>query len=329
MFRSTYDAERTIVLTDEHIQTVWSAIEAHFKDYFDRFVASCQNAADPELLAATLGKKFKVKIVASGDRGPGVEAAFRDAITSFEESADVYRGFFNEDVLQEYEELNASEFKRALQKRANCPIVSKCVTSRRDEMHEWQRKFNGRDPRELRAVFRELHNSAMEYATGTKADSYARYDSWQALRLDWFDDDDNLRAEGVVGTGIKSTVLYHLNPQMFPLCDTDALFALYFLSGKDSFGLPSDSNEFIMVNDRKPDPSMIDRIDRNYWYPYALFALFQLRIYRLIEAACEDLHVKLDSAYRYVYCNTVMKHVIETPPESELVQAMRPVRETV
>jgi hypothetical protein len=149
------------------------------------------------------------------------------------------------------------------------------------------------------------------------------------MKLDWFDDDENLRAEGVVGTGIKSTVLYYLHPDVFALCDTDALFALYFLSGKDSFGLPSGTNEFIMVNDQKPDPTMIDRIDRNYWYPYPVFTLYQLRLFRLFQSACSGLKVTLRPQYRYVYCNAFMKHIIGIPPESELVEAMRPVRESV
>jgi len=329
MFRSTYQQERNVVLTDAHIWEVWNVIEGNFKGYFDRFVGSCQPPTDPEVLARTLGEKFKVKIGARSDHGRGVHAALRDKITAYEREAAIYRSFFNEDTLQEYEDLNASEFKRALQKQQNCPIVSKCVSSMREEMRDWKRKFSGRDPRELRGVFRELFNTATGYASSTKPVAYAQYDSWQEMKLDWFDDDENLRAEGVVGTGIKSTVLYHLRPDVFPLCDTDALFAMYFLSGKDSFGLPSNSNEFVMINDQKADPSMIDRIDRNYWYPYPLFTLYQLRLYRLFESACSKLKVTLDPKYRYVYCTAFMRHIVETPPESELVEAMRPVRESV
>ena len=329
MFRSTYEQERDIVLTDAHIGQVWTVIEQNFKAYFDRFVASCQPPTDPEALARTLGEKFKVKIVARSDKGIAFEAALRESISAYEREAAIYRNFFNEEVLQEYEELNASEFKRALQKRQNCPIVSKCVSSMREEMHEWQRKFSGRDPRELRAVFRELYNTATEYASHIKTAAYGKYDSWQDTKLDWFDDDENLRAEGVVGTGIKSTVLYHLHPDVFPLSDTDALFAMHFLSGKDSFGLPSNSNEFVMINDQKADVSMIDRIDRNYWYPYPLFTLYQLRLYRLFESACSKLKITVDTKHRYVYCTALMRHIVETSPESELVQAMRPVRESV
>jgi hypothetical protein len=328
MFRSTYQQERDVVLTDDHIRKVWTAIEHNFKPYFDRFVACCQPPTNPEILARTLGKKFKVKVVGQADQGLAFGMALREAIDGYEGDAAIYRNFFNEDTLQEYEEVNASEFKRALRKQQNCPIVSKCVRSRHEEMHEWQSKFSARAPRELRAVFRELYNTATDYASRMREDRYAKYDSWQKIKLDWFDDDENLRAEGVVGTGIKSTVLYHLHADIFPLSDTNAMFALYFLSGKESFGLPSNSNEFIMVNDQKPDPSMIDRIDRNYWYPYPLFTLYQLRIYRLFQSACSKLKVTLDPKHRYVYCTAFMRHIIETPPESELVEAMRPVRES-
>ena len=48
------------------------------------------------------------------------------------------------------------------------------------------------------------------------------------------------------------------------------------------FNLPSKSSEFLMVNDIAPasDGSIV--MDQNYWYPYGLFSLYALRVFRWI-----------------------------------------------
>jgi hypothetical protein len=327
VFRSTHEQEHDVVISEGHISKVWPVIESKFEHYFSRFVESCQPATSPTNLALKLGGKFKIKVVGHAHPGHGLDAAFRSAVDCYEREAGPYRNFFAEEMLQEYEELNAIEFKRALMKRQNCPIVANCVSSQREEMHEWQRKFAARDPRELRGVFRELFIAQADYSSVTDPKDFAQSDSWENLKLDWFDDDENLRAEGVVGTNIKSTVLYYLKPDMFPLCDADALFALYFLSGQGTFGLTSDSSEFVMINDQKSNSHFIDRMDRNYWYPYPLFALYQLRLYRLLEAACAKIKVELDPKFRFVYSRNLMQHIVGGSPECELIDAMRPIRE--
>ena len=101
--------------------------------------------------------------------------------------------------------------------------------------------------------------------------------------------------------GIKSAMLFHLDPERLPRMNRNALYGLYFLSKRQDFGLPSRSSEFLMVNDvhLASDGSMI--MDQNYWYPYGLFSLFSLRVYNWIEMACHKAGIALEPRLRFVY----------------------------
>jgi hypothetical protein len=327
MLRSLYDDESELVLQEEHVEKVWSAIAQSFKGYFERFINhELLEKSSAATAVATLSSKFKVK-ESKMDAGPALRATFQSAIAEYEKEASLYREFFNEESLQEYLELDAKEFKRALRDRRNCPIIYKCVNSKREEMHEWQRKFQGRDPRELRTVFRELYLAAEEYVDEGRPAQIEAVTNWTELGLERFDEDETLRSEGIIGTGIKSAVLYHLAPHVFPLGGRIGLYAFYFMSGSDKhFDLPSMTNEFIMVNDLKAEQRITD-MDHNYWYPYSLYTLYQLRLHWLLRDACSKFKVTLDPKYRFVYNDRFLKHVTEIPPESELLDAMHAPRE--
>ena len=87
----------------------------------------------------------------------------------------------------------------------------------------------------------------------------------------------------------------------FPPRGRNGLYGLFFLSGKDSFGLPSGSSEFLMVNDvsTASDGSMI--MDQNYWYPYGVFSLYALRTSRWLERRATEASLPIDASLRYVY----------------------------
>lgn len=328
MLRSLHEQEHEMVLKQDHVEEVWLSIAESFPRYFERYVShSVEAQGSPvDQAVAMLASKYKVKETRK-EPGPALRARFRSAIDEYQREADLYRSFFNEENLQEYAEMDAQEFKRALRERRNCPIINKCINSKRETMHEWQREFKARDPRELRSVFRELYLAAEDYAAERKPANYEVITKSSDLGLEQFDEDENLRAPGIIGTGIKSAVLYHLHPDIFPPCDSPGLYALYFMSGHDKhFGLPSNTNEFIMINDLKPSDRIND-IDRNYWYPYSLYSLYQVRLHRLLVDACSKLKVDLDPKYRFVYNEQFLAHVTDVPPESELLDATHAPRE--
>jgi len=154
--------------------------------------------------------------------------------------------------------------------------------------------------KDLLEVFANVLDFIEEWSEEHKGNAYAALDEPAAFDLDPLDDDETMKIHSVIGMGIKSIALHHLDPERFPARGRQGLYGLYFLSGRGDFGLPSRSSEFIMVNDVNPvsDGSII--MDQNYWYPYGLFSLYALRIWRWIDGRVSAAGLKLDRAYRYV-----------------------------
>jgi hypothetical protein len=322
MFRSTYQSEREIVKSADHIAAVTASIRKNFDRYFDLFVAHCQPTDGVAAAAAVLGTKYKVKSAGKPDPASGMRARLDDTIRKYEAEAERYRSFFNAESLDEYRQCDPKLFKRDLASKKNCPIVADCVNSRREEMHLWQAKFQGRNAADLLDVFTNLYNAAVDYASSCDREAYASAPSREALGLDEFDEADELFLEGVVGNGIRSYVLYHLHPDLFPICARQALFALFFLSGKGHFHLPSEMSEFLMVDDSGPTAQILT-LEHNYWYPYSLLTWYRLELYRLMESRCSTLNVKLDPKWRYVYTSAFVEFIVGLPDEAEALRCMK------
>lgn len=321
MLRSMSDNERQIVMEHDHIALVIAAIQKNFDGYFARFVAECQPQTGVAAAAAVLSTKFKVT-AESSDPAPGVRQRFATAIEAYKKEAERYRGFFNEEVLDDYRQSDPKLFKRDLASKKNCPIVADCVNSKREEMRQWQSKFAVKSAAELLDVFTNLFNAAVEYNSSCDRHTYAAAGAREELELDQFDTDETLWAQGVVGNGIKSYVLYHLFPDVFPICARQALFALYFLSNKEDFGLPSATSEFLMIDDMKPE-KQIRTMEHNYWYPYSLLTWYRLGLYRLIEKRCTKMGITLDSQWRYVYTSPLIECIVSQPGEAEALKMMK------
>jgi hypothetical protein len=150
-------------------------------------------------------------------------------------------------------------------------------------------------------VFSNVLDFISEWSDSQPANQYHKLDTSEAFDLGPLDDDETMYIENVVGMGIKSIIIHHLDPERLPPRSQSGLYGLYFLSGRDPFCLPSQSSEFLMVNDINlvSDGSMV--MDQNYWYPYGLFSLYALRTYKWIGRQVSSIGLRLDSSARYVY----------------------------
>jgi hypothetical protein len=118
--------------------------------------------------------------------------------------------------------------------------------------------------------------------------------------------DEDYIVYGVIGGGIKSHLLYSLYPNALPNRSQNAVWALYFLTGKKDFGF-SDGSEFLMI-DTDEDHSVTQQ---NYQYPYDLFAYYALKLYLMLKDACAKKGIKLNAQWRYVYLDAFLNHVVE------------------
>lgn len=290
--------EYELVRQPDHVAKVWSVIEASLPRYWGRFVTTLESS-DAAAHLATESKTPR-------QNAPGTARAvlvpfFEEAVHDYGKEAPKYRRFFDLEVFDEYQD-DPNAFKQVLSR--DIPIIAQTLRSRRTELREWQRSFRTARANDLLAVFESVLDFTNEWSESHPIDQYIQhaYESEPSgFGLDPLDDDATMSLAGVIGMGIKSTVLFYLDPERLPHRGRSGLYGLYFLSKMQDFGLPSRSSEFLMINDVNPTPDGSIVMDQNYWYPYGLFSLYALRVYNWIERRCEEAGVTLDVRHRFVY----------------------------
>lgn len=285
--------EYGLIKQDAHIATVWAEIEKNFPAYWESMITR----ESPQSLAAQLSSFAKVKSKPI-DKAAILRSIFKDSIEEYEKEAEAYRKFFDRDDLQEYEDDDPKAFKAALKRE--CPVIRNSVNSQHEVMEEWKHKFIPTTGQELLDVFFNLIKFAEDYSINTPDSDFSKFDSVDDFKVSTLDEQE-YGVVGVIGSGIKTVVLYYLNPRIFPLLTRLSIYGLYFLSGKGSFGLPSKTSEFLMISDTKKVSTRNIPMNHNYWYHYGLVLLYSLRLYRLIENECKKHGVSLDHNYRFLY----------------------------
>lgn len=307
MFRSNINTEKSDfkkIKDVDHIEKVWQSIERNIPIYFQKMIEG-----NDELLALKESGSFKIKKPAPDVR-KRLSEIFEDGLNYYQKEDNKYKKFFDVDSMQEFEdEDDPKAFKSALSTKV--PVILKARNSKREMMHEWQTRFATSKAADVYAIFFNLINFMHDFINDTDETDYALYNDVSDLdRLIVLNDDDDYNVPGVIGMGIKSSVLYFLNPKYFLCANKNTLYGFYFLSDCESFRLPSGSNEFIMINDLRRERNNRNMlIDQNYWYPYDLFTLYGLRSYRLLEQLCLSYKYKLSEEYRFVHLNTFMSHI--------------------
>lgn len=286
---------------DRHVAKVWSKIEDSLPSSFEIFESSIREGVSEDgldQLKAHFGAASTAR-TSSTSASADLRREFSSAVDDVQKMQDKYKKIFDDDVLEEYEEDDPRGFKSAFAK--DCPIIARTLRSRRRELLDWQQAFKRTKAQELLDVSSNLLEFAEEYVEAIPSGEYEAYDTITQIGLEG-SEEESMTIPGLIGMGIKSAILHHLSPEYFPLRGRRDLYALYFLSGRGDFGLSSATSEFIMVNDdHELRGSKNYRMDQNYWYPYGLFTLYSLRIYRALKARCRDRGAPFDDKYRYVY----------------------------
>jgi hypothetical protein len=154
---------------------------------------------------------------------------------------------------------------------------------------------------------RNIAEFGAAYVADFDDDKHEEAATYQDLGLEPLNEEKN-SCIGVVGYGIQSSLLYGLYARNFAHRSQNAVWALYFLSGRQEFGL-EDGSEFLMVH--------VDHgtCEQNYFYPAQLFGFYALWVLVLLKSACGDLGITFDDRYRYVYLDKFFDHVADTHRE--------------
>ena len=302
MIRSTNQDlhEYELLCRPDHVAKVWKIIELAIPKYWELFVKEAQQITPAAKLAAKFGGDVSLR------EGAVVSKVFENSIDGYEKEAAKYRAFFDADSMEEFYD-DPNSFKQGLTR--DVPVIANTLRQRRAELKDWQLHFRSARPKDLLEVLTNVLDFRAEWSEAHSPSEYAKYDSPEAFELDPLDDDKTMNMANVIGMGIKSIILHHLDPERLPPRGRSGLYGLYFLSGRDHFGLPSKSSEFLMINDVNPasDGSLV--MDQNYWYPYGTFSLYALRVFRWIEQRAKQAHFTVDPKLRYVYVDRFFESV--------------------
>ena len=306
----------------DHIAQIRAAVQKNFPKYFASLVRPAPPKGNDLLSHLSKAGKFKVTPPKKAKVDPIADASmFEAAIRAYEKESVSYRDFFSAEGLQQYRDDDPDAFKTDLSRK--CPIIRKLIQSKRSELKEWRIKYNRTPSEELLSTFEQLLSFAEEYLNESgDEEHYVTLDAWDDFEFDGYDE-DSAAVPGVIGGGIKSLVLYHREPRVFPSRSGAAMYGLFFLTEKLSFGLRSKTSEFLMIDDHLDGADVNIKMDHNYWYSYRLFTSYAMMVARLIEHACKERSLSFDVDYRHVYVDAFFQHVCDC--HADEVKVMRGV----
>ncbi len=292
----------------EHISAVLEEIRANFDSYFMEFLDTEGGmgitAADFERLQRSLG--VQVRSDRKGqkkDRSARYKRIIADSIDAFEKDRQKYIDLLDEGNLEEYGDDVASFKSKTL--KNDCPIIHSTLFNKRaKELDKYRREFNLSDANELYRVVVNLSNFGREYKEEIyDKDTYEDISAYEELEMETMDTDE-CTVYGVIGGGIKSHMLFKVYPGLFPNRSRNAIWALWYLTDKKTFGCEMDS-EFLMLDVRN------SITQQNYFYPYELFSYYAFEIYRMLRDKAAGLDAYIDTDYRYVIADAFFNFIAD------------------
>lgn len=293
-----------------HVEQVLTTIRKIFDVYYDDFIKSEAGKAvttdDIQKIADKFGVK-NVKISSQLNYKEKFINIIKESIDTFEQDREKYLAIFDEKALEEYED-DPHYFKSTVLKN-ECPIIHSTIyNTAAKELDKYRIKFRISDPNDLLRVVSNLQEFAEKYYHNVyDEESYDTMDNYKDLGYGILDTED-YSVFGVIGGGIKTHMLYKVYPAVFPNRSRNAIWALWYLTEKKTFGCEEDS-EFLMLDIEN------SITQQNYFYPYELFAFYAHQIFQMLKEKADSVNVYLDPNYRYVIVDAFLGFVVQRHDE--------------
>ena len=292
-----------ICYEQEHVEKVLAAIKQNFGQHFDRFLDSSGGKSISIESIQGIQKKLGIEVQKkrkNSDLTENYKAIIREAIDDFEKDREDYQKIFRQGWLEDLDE-DADVFKSKTL-RNECPIIRKTLANRRaKELDKYRASFSLADADWLLRVVYNLCVFGDEYQEDYDPNTYEDAETYQDLDMELLDTDD-YTAYGVIGGGIKTHMLYKVHPALFPNRSRSAIWALWYLTNKETFGCQTDS-EFLMIDLSK------NIVQQNYFYPYQLFAFYAFEIYKMLRDKATEYNAYIDPDYRYVIVDAFLEFI--------------------
>lgn len=267
------ELEKQVYQTD-HILRVLAEIENNFPNYFKGF------AQQP------------------------LDTVFNKGVREHGKEQEAYTEYLGLEALAEFE-YDPAAFKG--QTRTQCPIIRRTLNSPDEIFDVYRRKFNEVSGRQLLDTVHNIAEFGIRYVAHFNDERHENAVTYGDLGLEPLNE-EKYGCGGVIGYGIQSSLLYGLYPRNFAHRSQNAVWSLYFLSGRKDFGL-KDGSEFLMVQPK------LGTCEQNFFYPAELFGFYALKVFKILQSGCQDLGVTLYDHYRYIYLSQFCDHVAETHRE--------------
>ncbi|RYU84837.1 hypothetical protein [Hymenobacter persicinus] len=297
----------SICYEPSHIAAVKEALNQGLETFFLRYVSDTVTGEDES--AGFDGFRAHEYFKVRGNHRPGKKGADAStvlttranvAIESFEDDRADYVQLLSEEMLELSGE-DVPSFK-ATALRNQCPIIRKTLQNKKaKKLDRYRQDFSFASASDLYTVVSNVALFGREYAADYKRSKFINTTTLDALNFDELDTED-YTVFGVIGGGIKSHFLYKLYPHIFPYRSQDAIWALWFLSDKATFGCRQDS-EFLMISEKD------GTTQQNFYYPYAVFSLYALDLSRQLQAKWEQTGAAFPEAYRFVLLHDFLSFV--------------------
>lgn len=223
---------------------------------------------------------------------------FAGAIIDYEKEQPSYQSYLDLEALDEFQD-NPNAFKR--ETRSKCPIIRRCLMSMDEVMKDYKRSFNEISGRDLLNAVKKIAEFGQTYVDVFDSETHDNCKTVDELKLDELNKAE-FGCTGVIGYGVQSTFLFGQFPHAFAHRSQNAVWSLYFLSGRKDFGI-EDGSEFLMASPK------YSTCEQNYFYPADLFGYYSLQLFKMLRDACKCKDIELKNKYRYIYlsafCNLV------------------------
>jgi hypothetical protein len=292
-----------IIIEEEHISEIISSLDKKVPEYYEKITNSQ---------------------LSNGGNFPKSESLiwnqlFNTAIENYNKDSLAYRKLFSEESMDEFEQMyDAKPFKTELKK--DCPIIRKSLMSTLEEMQLWKEDFAHAKPQELLNTFANFLDFIRDYSEKTEEHFYDQFKNFEDFtNIATLSEDPDLSLQSVIGAGIKTSVLYNIDPQYFCKSVRRTLYGLYFLTAELHESMPSKTSEFVMIDDSNKNVSKRNstfnfRIEHNYWYPYNLFMFYSKYIFDYLVILLNE--ISFDKSKRYVYVNAFLELVCQEHQEA-------------
>ena len=287
----TGNAEFKLLRDQTHIDYVWSVMEPIVNRYIDGYLEGLSHFKE----FATPQTCFS--------------AFLQDLISKNDSLHDKYHALFAMDVMEDEYAEDVEGFKNAILKK-DCDVIRKTLQSKTEALKDWKAKFYSCKSQALYDTFYNMMTFAEEYDQMMDEDAMQELDTVADCGLVEMEEDACYQT-GVLGYGIVSNILNHMYPRVFPGNYKAGVWSLYFLSdGSKIIETPSGTSEFSMVKDETWSKTGIYEMEHNYFFPYEVFCIYTLRIYRLlVQRINARFQKEYPTEYRFLLTNNFYEYV--------------------